>query len=309
MNDAESIQNICATQTYSMPRSPDNESEQTPAQLRGRLKQRVQPPVKSCGNPGNCFAEQFGEPVSPLPWNAVEAGCPGQLPLSIDGFLPTLAERVFIQLVTEWCAEYLKPVRDDTSYRNQFELELSCVMLAAELGSQFTPTAREHLQKARRLMEYKKCDWIDTLAWEIVSGLLTDSGSAIDTVVLNFDHGSSRVRLYMLDLGWILAAKVHRDESLKRLLESVSWGLVGVRRAWGLGLTIAGSEAALLEFARTMSFDYWEKQFLCRVDEFKGKELECQAYFWELDAVIKKPILSHALNHRCIDASMTVRCS
>ena len=73
---------------------------------------------------------------------------------------------------------------------------------------------------------------------------------SFDELILNLDHHSSAVRLWMMHLAWVVKKSLYKDEVLPLLLTNVANTLCGPNLAWGLAARYFENDEEFYEYAQ-----------------------------------------------------------
>ena len=185
------------------------------------------------------------DPPPMLNWAEREDGLPRQPTLPGLSDRPLLAERVFFSLARRWHEAFAAIARDKAPPRAVDEFALSAVLLACEHGAAFTHVAWEQVQANINLAEMRIIPWVDRLPWRLANAArLTDRAisTEVEELLCNLDHHNSALRIWAMELAWMVRSWLEREAALPRLLENVAGTLAGIEMAWGLARELSSSE-------------------------------------------------------------------
>jgi hypothetical protein len=166
---------------------------------------------------------------------------------------PNLGERGFIQLARQWNEAFTAVIHEHPPPHVVDELALTAILLSREHGASFTDIAWRQAEANIALAESRTVSWIDCLPWRLAASarlLEPGEGSGFKDLVSNLNHHNSSLRIWTMELGWMLRPLLKCDTALPPLLENVAGTLAGVEMAWGLAgalfdLEIASHEPTL----------------------------------------------------------------
>lgn len=229
-----------------------------------------------------------------LTWLEREEGLPGQPPLPGLEDAPTPAERVFVQLCRRWHEGFALVVPDHAPPRAVDELALAAVLFALEHGAAFSDVAWQQAQENIVLTEARRLSWMDRLPWRLASAarLMGPGGSrSMEELVHNLDHHNSALRIWTMELGWMVRPWLVRETALPPLLKNVADTLAGVERAWGLAGALFDAVEEFHAAADEWQPEAFAEQYAERVTLFKSRGLtETQASFWKTEAACRRLI-------------------
>jgi hypothetical protein len=224
----------------------------------------------------------------------------GQPPLLSLADVPPPAERVFIRLARQWQEGFAAVEREYAPPRSVDELALAAVLLAREHGASFTNVAWQQTEANIALAEKRAVSWIDRLPWRLAhAARLTEPGQSqeLNELDCNLNHHNSAIRIWMMELAWLVRPWLERDTALPRLLENVAGTLAGTAMAWGLAGALFDSAELLHAAAEIWRPEDFAEQYAKRVALFKAEGLlATQVFFWKTEA---------ACRHLIADAAMT----
>jgi len=212
---------------------------------------------------------------------------------------PDLAT-AFIELGEEWLRQLWKSEALTWLPRSAEKCVLACLLIAEE--------AREELAQVPRVAELiEECleeepqrshsSWINTLPWKMCRGIIVEPGhylaSIVETLEVNFNHHSSGIRQWMMEIGWISRHRLTRSEGLPRLFENTAYTLAYYQEAFGLAATIATDMEEFKALAANYSAPIrFEDQYARRHAELEMQGLvSAQAHFWKLESELRAIII------------------
>jgi len=230
-----------------------------------------------------------------LTWEQREAGLPGQWPLPGMEDVPTIAERSFLRLARRWHAAFVCDRSVSTPMRGADATSLAALLLAREHGRNSTDVATEVVEQNLERAEFGCLPWIDQLSWRLVAASREAdpaSSDAMKSLTVNLNHHDSSIRIWMMEIGWMVRPWLDRQTALPALLSNVAGTLGGVERAWALAGGLFDSEHDFVTGARAWTPDpRFADQYVqrCKALEEHGL-LACQAGFWSLEAACRRLI-------------------
>lgn len=238
-------------------------------------------------------------PPPTLNWAEREAGLPGQLPLPGLADLPAPAERVFIRLARRWHEDFTAVECAHAPPRIVDELALAAVLLAREHGVNFTSVAWQQVDANIALAEKRPVSWIDRLPWRLATAtrLMAPRQSwGVEELDGTLNHHNSALRIWTMEVAWMVRPWLERDSALPLLLENVAGTLIGVELAWGLAGALFDSTEHFYAAAESWWPGDFAEQYAERVVLFKEKGmLATQAHFWRAEATCRRLIADSAM--------------
>jgi hypothetical protein len=235
--------------------------------------------------------------ISPSPilnWAEREAGLDGQLPLPGLEDAPSLAERAFIRLAQRWHEGFSAVDRDGPPPRAVDELALAALLLAREHGAVFTEVAWQHARSNIEIAEMRKVPWMDRLSWRLVTAArLMEPGRSweFDELRCNLNHHNSALRIWTMELAWMVRPWLDYESALPLLLGNVAGTLSGVEMSWGLAGTLFPSAEDFHSVAEFWQPEEFAAQYADRIVILKERGLlAMQAGFWKTEALCRRRI-------------------
>lgn len=235
-------------------------------------------------------------PLPPmLSWQEVESGLDGQLPLPSIVERPSHAEKAFLSLARTWAQQYTPLPKNHPPSRDLDLMALSALVLAFDSKENFTDIAHQEIQNNISLCNnHGSIGWMDSILWSLMQVRHKSNlheCSQMDQLVANLNHHNSAIRIWMMEIAWIMRTRLPRDRVLPLLLENVASTLGGVDKAWGLAAVLFEDRAAFLKAANNWSPENdFNDQYAERVEQLKDKTFACQAPFWKLEATIYRQL-------------------
>lgn len=238
-------------------------------------------------------------PPPTLNWAKREADQPRQLPLPGLADVPTLAERAFIQLAQDWHEGFAVLGREHAPPRVVDELALAAVLLAREHGTSFTNVAWQQAEANLALAEKRPVPWIDRLPWHLAATarLMRPSEHwGVEDLDGTLNHHNSALRIWTMELAWMVRPWLERDSALPLLLENVASTLAGIEMAWGLAGALFDSTDHFYAAAESWQPGHFSEQYAKRVVMFRDRGLlATQASFWMTEAACRCLIADRAM--------------
>jgi len=226
--------------------------------------------------------------------------------------MPTAGEVAFILLARQWNEEFSAIPDDTTPIPESIDrLALSCLLLNVEWGHEFTGSVREVSEKNREAAAeaYRHLWWETELTWRLCNpSILMDLPSdtkEVMTLTANLNHQISSIRLWMLNIGWIVRPWLDTEETvpilLKNLADALAHSLMSAGLAAALTPTIDEFWSLAREFSPPKEFEDQYRYQLKYVEEYSIQQM--QAHFWELETQCRK-IISQAVLGRKLPFSV-----
>lgn len=241
-------------------------------------------------------------PLAPPPvmtWEDVEEGRRGQLEFPALATLPSMAERTFLVLAREWQAEALSKAGGCHYSRQAERLQLACLLLVVEhgkAGNGFTRVACDQINANNQTaIDRRAKRWHDGWSWGLCWSALARTPAktfAVETLISSLDHPNSSIRDWMLELGWMVAPLLSRDQALVPLLTNFADKLGGVWESMGLAARFFQSTEDLERFAKEFKppEDY-KDQYEERMKELHTVGIgRMQVHFWRTEAICRSEI-------------------
>jgi len=216
---------------------------------------------------------------SPLmTWEEEEAGKIGQMNLPEFTEMPTMAERIFLRLAREWRSS-VRSTQNRTKEQGSHEetLLLACLMLAVRWGRAFTPLPMKEIALNR--YTYKpggsSYEWLDQLAWDLCEYALSNEHDrqsqhrTIESLVANLSHGTSSIRIWIVDLAWLFLPEIpliYNRAAVNELLKNLTSALVYWDSSAALASRFFATPGDFFDYAsRVAPPSAWEEQYTERL--------------------------------------------
>jgi hypothetical protein len=122
-------------------------------------------------------------------------------------------------------------------------------------------------------------------------------GQAKINVYNDLDHGVSGIRIYMMELAWIIRKQLQVGKAADHLLQNVAGTLAYVDHSAGLCYCLFDSEASFWNYADAFTpQSRFEEQYRQRLEAVRNAGVSvCTQYFWRFEAGLRKKIEDFAL--------------
>jgi hypothetical protein len=240
-------------------------------------------------------------PVPPaLSWEEIEAGADGQLPLPGVVDRPTIGERVFLSLARSWARQFDEVPENRPPSRQVDELALCALSIAHDYGPQFTIVAQSQIAANIGLTHQRgSSGWLDRVPWSLTQ-MCTSQPSEdcwqMQGLIANLNHHNSAIRMWMMEIAWVIRSRLPQEKALPILLENVASTLAGVDMAWGLASALFEDQTAFHNMAAAwLPQNHFDKQYVGRAEHLKDQTSACQAGLWKLEANLFRRIIGFSL--------------
>ena len=168
--------------------------------------------------------------------------------LQLPGFSGQKVKKLIIQLVDIWFLKYSKSKKNHYYYD---EIAYACLLVHNSFSSisENLEESFEAYWKIKKLIDRLDEDnalEIIKLPWK----LMIPSNDSLEDLIHNLDHHSSAVRLWMMDLTWVVQKSLYKDAVLPLLLTNVANTLCGHNLAWGLAARYFENDEKFYEYAQ-----------------------------------------------------------
>ncbi len=221
-----------------------------------------------------------------------------QIPL--PGFVTVAgpAEQIYRHLACEWRDEIAGVERGGTPPSRVDEISLAALLPAFEHGAAFSSTAWQDADRNTKSCQHVYLPWMDQLPWLL--GHSSCSGTsdhfAIRQLVGNLNHGNSSIRIWTMEVAWMIRGALPREEVIPVLLENVASTLTGVDMAWGLTESLCETRDEFLIRATSFEPADFASQYADRVAELRNwSSIRAQADFWHLESRCRRLITEAAM--------------
>ncbi len=195
-----------------------------------------------------------------------------QIPL--PGFVTVAgpAEQIYRHLACEWRDEIAGVERGRPPPRQVDEIDLAALLLAFEHGAGFSSTAWQNADRNTKSCQHVYLAWLDQLLWLLGHASCSDASEhfKIRQLVGNLNHGNSSIRVWMMEVEWMIRGALPREEVIPVLLENVASTLTGVDMAWGLAQSLCKSREEFLRRATSFEPADFAAQYADRVAELRN---------------------------------------
>ena len=204
-------------------------------------------------------------------------------------------EIAFIRLSEDWEYEFSQVIENKT--RTEFDTDLkalACMLIAIEHTSYLSRTCQGLIYKCEELCDRR--GWDDKLPWTMASDAFNDelyhANVGIDAVITNLDHGNSIMRLWAMEIAWLIRDQIPVEIASQKLFDNVASTLMYVDQAWGLASSLFTDEDDFYQAAENYKpEERYQAQYNDRLQEFKKSTLLCyQVCFWKLESECRKLI-------------------
>ena len=221
--------------------------------------------------------------------------------ISLPGFSTcrTPAERVFVSLAQTWQRECGAVERDRLLPRFLDEMALAALLLAVEHGSGFSRAASSEAHKNAVACEGRLLGWLAQLPWQLSTSFCVGliDRAPLERLVGSLDHPQSNVRVWTLQLAWMVRRELAPHGALRPLLESVAFALIGVELAWGLAGELFDEEDDFVREAAAFKPQDFSEQYADRFSNLKNEPLVVtQAEFWRIESRCRRLITETAFS-------------
>lgn len=233
-----------------------------------------------------------GPPVPPaLTWEELESGQSGQLPLPGLAELPTEEERIFLAVARAWATQFAELPENGPPPRRVDQLALAALAIVCATKTPFTSVAQQQIETNIELAQRRSSlSWLDRLPWSVALAgreVSPPNSWRIEELVANLNHHNSTIRMWMMEIAWIVRSWLPLEKATPILLENVAGTLLGVEMAWGLAASLHDDPKAFLQIAQKWSPDgNFTEQYASRVQALKDETFASQACYWKLEADI-----------------------
>ena len=203
-------------------------------------------------------------------------------------------EVAFLRLSGDWLDEFGRLNSGPPSQETDLKA-LAAMLISVEQPQSLSSTCRERIHSCHELLQQRKRLWDDALPWTIAGDALNNilyTGSGIELLINNLNHGTSFLRLWTMEIAWLMREQIQVDKTSLKLFDNVASTLLYVEDAWGLVSSLfADSEEFYQEADNYKPREEYQDQYQDRLQLFKKQApLNFQAYFWRLEAKCRKYI-------------------
>jgi len=221
--------------------------------------------------------------------------------ISLPGFdiAPTSAEVVFTRLAGSWRKQCADVQPDHPLPRSLDEIALAALLLAVEHGDSFSRAARAEAELAMAACEKRLIPWLDRLPWHL-SACFSDGcidRVPLERLITSLSHPKSDVRVWILELAWIVRRELELSDARAPLLENVASTLIGVEMSWGLAGELFWRIEDFVREAEEYEPQDFSRQYKDRVEGLKLQSLiQTQSQFWWTESRCRRVITESAFS-------------
>ena len=212
---------------------------------------------------------------------------------------PVLAETVAILISERWRADFKSHTGDEQSSHETDILSFSVLLLATNWGAVFSQRVFSEIEQCLCSLRKSKLDfWYNALVWELAlaSRLRFPSRSkVVKTLIANFDHPRSSIRLLMLEYGWFVLRWLKNAQP--RLLANFINGHVYSELAYVLATRLPERERVSIDLLLSHEVpECLKNQFIARLESTRaGVDEHASRHFWQLECECRRVIDGLAL--------------
>jgi hypothetical protein len=221
-----------------------------------------------------------------------------QIPLPGFAAHSTPAERIYVKLTLQWRKEFCAVIPSRAPPRSVDEISLAALLLAFEHGRTFTPSAWREAEENCKVCNERILPWVDSLPWRLAIAQFSETADndAMEDLTYHLSHPTSSIRIWMMEIAWMVRPHLRFDEARQHLLNNVAGTLVGVRPAWGLAADLFNSNEDFLAAAERWQPEDFSDQYAERLTILKAEgSLQAQASFWRMESVCRRQITESAI--------------
>lgn len=215
-------------------------------------------------------------------------------------YLPTVADRCLTHFATRFL-EGADGCVDDELPRKMEEAAFACVMLSDTYREQFTENHMPLLHSCCEALKPRPFSYVDMLPFSLCLALLRPEDEITKMLKRHFVNGQSSIRVYAMELGWILRRHLSHEKCAPLLLKNVADTLGGWVESLALCSAIFPEVDAF--WAEANAFDpepRFANQYQERLERAKEFGLgACRIHLIDLESTIRKIINDHAMTLRC----------
>ena len=180
--------------------------------------------------------------------------------------------------------------------RHETDLKaLAAMLITVEQPQSLSSTCRERIHSCHELIQQRKRSWVDALPWTIADDALNNilyTGSGIELLINNLNHGTSILRLWTMEIAWLVREQLHVDKASLKLFDNVASTLLYVKDAWGLASSLFATSEEFYQTANNYKpREEYQDQYQERLQLFNEQApLNFQAYFWKHESKCRKYI-------------------
>ena len=203
-------------------------------------------------------------------------------------------ETAFLRLSEFWRDEFGRLSGGPPKYETDLKA-LAAMLIAVECPQCLSSTCFEHIRRCNELSQQRISSWDDTLPWMIADDAFNNvlnTGAGIHVLINNLNHGKSDLRLWTMEIAWVIRKWLHVDEALPKLFDNVASTIFHAGNAWGLASSLFSDTKDFYQAAEQYKpEDNLQDQYQERLRLFKENDpLYWQAYFWKVEAECRRCI-------------------
>ena len=203
-------------------------------------------------------------------------------------------EAAFLRLSGDWLDEFARLKSGPPSHETDLKA-LAAMLISVEQPQSLSSACRERIHSCHELIQQRKRLWHDALPWTIADDALNNilyTGSGIELLINNLNHGMSILRLWTMEIAWLLREQIQVDKASLKLFDNVASTLLYVEDAWGLVSSLFTDSEGFHHAAENYKpREDYQEQYQDRLRLLKEEApLNFQAYFWKLEANCRKYI-------------------
>lgn len=239
-----------------------------------------------------------------LTWEDIEQGFPGQLNLLGVMPVPTIAERVFLDIARDWYDDSMSGPELKTHLEEDDELAFASLLLSVEWGKHFTKVAYDQIeqnvelsidQRERTKLLWRICDAMRLMQPE-KSRVMTDLALAISYSI------SKSIMNYMM-MAWIARPIIDKSKIMPVLFDWIVKGYRNHEFALGLARGLCQSDQEFESFIDEYCRVGGETIIRDRASALSRDGFRAyQNHFWEAEAHYRRLIESRILRARSLVA-------
>lgn len=201
----------------------------------------------------------------------------------------------FLRLSQEWEREFAKLAPNRPPRREMDLRALSSMLIAVEHVHSLSNESVGQIAVCLKAAAQRPLPWVDSLPWQIAQDAVDgriQTGLGIDFTMENLTHDRSALRIWAMEVAWLVRNHLDRNTTLPLLLQNVANTLAGVDRAWGLAGSLFEDAEQLFWAAEDWTPEDYHDQYSDRLQQLKKYSLVIsQAPFWKLEAKCRKLII------------------
>lgn len=187
----------------------------------------------------------------------------------LPGVSPVAEFRTVDLCIEHFCRKFLATFPQDSGPPLPADLDdlaLACLLLAHEHGPR--SPKRITLALSSCLSAVRTRFWGDQLPWRLALDICLDNPdqqTGLNQLIANLDHGNSSIRLWMMEIAWLVRERLDPDEAVHKLLNNVANTLGSWDAAVGLCAAIHREEGYFWISAEGHEPEDYTEQYLERL--------------------------------------------